>query len=179
MQERFRFCPILCYGSAKSCKQRSETDMNITASSLTTNLPNIDSFDNCSLDISVSEIISSMENCNPVTSNLTRIEDTLFTTALPGGQPDFEPTPGPSGIQKQNDFSPSKIRAYPKAPPRKLTNRPQRKRKCSVLTDSPEKNELQKEHKEKLNKTKKTRETKKGKGKGKRTMTKDREEKDS
>lgn len=100
----------------------------------------MDSIDNCSLDISISEIIKSIEDCDPLTSSLTRIEDTLFTKISSGGQPDFEPTPG---LQKQNDFSSSKIRRYPDALPRKLINRPQRKRKCSVLTDTQEKNELQ------------------------------------
>lgn len=173
------FAPSFVTDRPNPANNESETDVNITTSSLTTNLPNIDcSLDNCSLDISVSEIISSMENYDPTTSNLTRTEDTLLTTNLPGSQSDLEPTPGPSGLQQRNDFSPSKIRPYPKAPPRKLTNRPQRKRKCCVLTDTPEKNELEKEYEEKLDKIKKTQQTKKGKGKGKKSMTKDCEEND-
>lgn len=172
------FAPSYVTDRPNPASKESETDMNITASSLTTYLPNMDSFNNCSLDVSVSEIISSMENCDPLTSNSTRIEETLLETDLPGGQSDFEPTPGPSGLQKQNEFSPSKIKPYPKAAPRKLTNRPQRKRKCCVLTDTPEKNELEREYEEKLNKIKKIQETKKGKGNGKKTMTKHSKEND-
>lgn len=47
-----------------------------------------------------------------------------------------------------------------------------------MSSDPPEKNKLQKEYEEKLNKNKKTQKTKKGKEKGKRTRIKDREETD-
>lgn len=163
----YHFAPSYVTDRPNPASKESETDMNITAPSLTTNLSYTGSFDNCSLDISVSEIINSLENCDPITSNFTK-EDTLFKTDVRGGISDFEPTPGPSGLQKIKDFSPSKIRPYPKAPPRKLTNRPQRKRKCCVLTETPEKNELQNEYEEKLNKIKKKQETKNKKSNGKK-----------
>lgn len=43
-------------------------------------------------------------------------------------------------------FSPEAIRPLPKAPPRKLTNRGRRTRKSTIYTDTPEKEEIRREH---------------------------------
>lgn len=95
------------------------------------------------LDISTTEIIHQIETAN-------------------------EPTPSCSG---QNQFSPSKIRPLPKAPPRKTNMNGRRKRKSAVLTDTPEKEALRVEHEERIKKKQKIndkdKQKQKGKGKGK------------
>ncbi|KAG5874595.1 hypothetical protein JTB14_035608 [Gonioctena quinquepunctata] len=92
------------------------------------------------LDISTTEIISQIETAN-------------------------EPTPSCSSLQKT--FSPSKIRPLPKAPPRKTNTNSRRKKKSTVLTDTPEKEALQKEYEEEMKKKQKKYDKIKGKGKGK------------
>lgn len=83
-----------------------------------------------------------------------------------------EPTPSCSG---QNQFSPSKIRPLPKAPPRKTNTNCRRKRKSAVLTDTPEKEALRMEYEEKIKKKQKKddkdkgKEKRKGKGKGEKS----------
>jgi len=54
---------------------------------------------------------------------------------------------------KLKNFSSSKVRLLSKAPPRKRTAH--RKRKSAVLTDTPEKDALAKEHEEKMSKKQK------------------------
>ncbi|CAG5056014.1 unnamed protein product [Parnassius apollo] len=64
--------------------------------------------------------------------------------------------PGSSGIQsKFENFSPSKLRPFPKAAARKQSINSRRKRKSAVLTDTPEKDSLKKSMKKKLAKIKK------------------------
>ncbi|KAK2575359.1 hypothetical protein KPH14_000832 [Odynerus spinipes] len=63
----------------------------------------------------------------------------------------ISPTPGSSKVLTDStNFSPSKIRPYPKALPRKQTIQNRRKRKSAVLTDTPEKEALEKEYEEKI-----------------------------
>ncbi|XP_026826563.1 uncharacterized protein LOC113562203 [Ooceraea biroi] len=50
-----------------------------------------------------------------------------------------DPKPGPSGLQKQDNFSPEDIRPFPRAGLRLQTNRGRKRRKTAILTDTPEK----------------------------------------
>ncbi|XP_054717478.1 tigger transposable element-derived protein 4-like [Uloborus diversus] len=63
-----------------------------------------------------------------------------------------ETTPSCSGLSK---FSSSKIRPLPKAPPRKTNINTRRKRKSTVLIDTPEKEALRMEYEEKMNRKQK------------------------
>ncbi|CAG5035746.1 unnamed protein product [Parnassius apollo] len=115
-------------------------DVNVT-DNISLNLENPELLDSVpEVDISTTEIISQIETAN-------------------------EPTPSCSGLQKT--FSPSKIRPLPKAPPRKTNTNSRRKRKSTVLTDTPEKEALQKEYEEKMKKKQKKDDKIKGKVKGK------------
>lgn len=51
-------------------------------------------------------------------------------------------------------FSPEIVRPLPKAPARKLTNRGRKTRKSTIYTDTPEKEEIRKEHENRLKRTK-------------------------
>ncbi|CAK1581494.1 unnamed protein product [Parnassius mnemosyne] len=51
-------------------------------------------------------------------------------------------------------FSPEAVRPLPKAPPRKLTNRARKTRKSTIYTDTPEKEEIRREHENRLKRTK-------------------------
>lgn len=51
-------------------------------------------------------------------------------------------------------FSPEEIRPFPKAPPRKTTNRGRKTRKSTIYTDTPEKEEIRKEYDEKMKRAK-------------------------
>jgi len=60
-------------------------------------------------------------------------------------------------MQQVNDtevqrFSPETIRPHPKAPPRKQAANRQKKRKTAILTDTPEKNEIERQSHEKKSK---------------------------
>lgn len=94
------------------------------------------------------------------------------------------PQPGPSGLQAISTqlipFSPQDIRPLPRAGPRSETKRKCRKRKTAILTDTPEKNAIEEEYKQKnkakktiaqpnTGKTKKKMPSAKGKDKGKKT----------
>lgn len=60
------------------------------------------------------------------------------------------PVPGPSGLQAcfvNNTFSPEDVRPFPKAGMRKVTKRGRKKRRCAILTDTPEKTALEEEKK--------------------------------
>lgn len=118
-----------------------EPDIVNVTENLSLNLENPELLDSApELDISTTEIISQIETAN-------------------------EPTLSCSSLQKT--FSPSKIRPLPKAPPRKMNTNSRRKRKSTVLTDTPEKQALQKEYEEKMKKKQKKDDKVKGKGKGK------------
>ncbi|KAG5861957.1 hypothetical protein JTB14_005299 [Gonioctena quinquepunctata] len=91
------------------------------------------------LDISTTEIIRQIETAN-------------------------EPTPSCSSLQKT--FSSSKIRPLLKAPPRKTNTNSRRKRKSTVLIDTPEKEASQKEYEEKMKKNRKKMTKLKGKERG-------------
>lgn len=93
---------------------------------LSLNLENPELLDSVTeLDISTTEIINHIESVN-------------------------EPTPSCSGVQ--DIFSPSKIRPFPKAPPRKKNTVSRRKRKSTILTDTPEKEALRIEYEDKMKK---------------------------
>lgn len=51
-------------------------------------------------------------------------------------------------------FLPEAVRPFPKAGPRKMTNKGRKKRKAAVLTDTPEKNALEEEQRKSTKKTK-------------------------
>ncbi|KAF4116735.1 hypothetical protein G5714_001288 [Onychostoma macrolepis] len=53
--------------------------------------------------------------------------------------------PGISGLSPGQSFSPSVIRPFPKAGPRKTTVRTKKKRQSEILTDTPEKQALMQE----------------------------------
>ena len=65
------------------------------------------------------------------------------------------PVPGTSTADSSTFFSPEAVRPLPKAAPRSKSNRG-RKRKCAILTDTPEKTALEEEAKLKNNKKKST-----------------------
>ncbi|XP_053611421.1 uncharacterized protein LOC128675910 [Plodia interpunctella] len=106
-------------------------------------------------------------------------------------QRSHSPVPGPSGLQQISssqsfNFTPKDLRPLPQAGPRTATNKGRKKRKTAILTDTPEKNAIEEEYKQR-NKAKKTvlqAETEKrkrkfistkGKGKGKKTRKEDKE----
>lgn len=66
-------------------------------------------------------------------------------------------------LQKKKVRQLPKIRPLPKAPPRKTNTNSRRKRKSTVLTDTPEKDILQKEYEEKIKKKQKKDDKIKGK----------------
>ncbi|KAG5868725.1 hypothetical protein JTB14_013041 [Gonioctena quinquepunctata] len=82
------------------------------------------------------------------------------------------PQPGPSGLQATSTqlipSSPEDIRPLPRAGPRSGTERKYKKRKTAILTDTPEKNAIEKEYNQR-NKAKKTI-FQPHTGKGKRTL---------
>ncbi|XP_050676211.1 uncharacterized protein LOC126973109 [Leptidea sinapis] len=156
-------------------------------SNLTLDLENPELLDSApQLNISTNEIIQAIEtatNLLPDTINNITVspspnpacsQDIECLTTLPSADSSSFKNkielaiPGSSGIQSTfENFSPSKIRSFPKAEARKQSNHNRRKRKSAVLTDTPEKDSLQKEYEEKLAKTKKACDQNKGKGKGK------------
>ncbi|CAF4890988.1 unnamed protein product [Pieris macdunnoughi] len=123
--------------------EQSENVLNESAN-LSLNLEHPELLDSApEVDISTTEIIGHIETAN-------------------------KPTPSCSGL---NQFSPSKIRPLPKAPPRKTNIKCRRKRKSAILTDTPEKEALRVEYEEKMKKKQKKddKEKRKGKGKGKKS----------
>ena len=58
-------------------------------------------------------------------------------------------------VQMPKTFTPEHVRPFPKAPSRQQTNKGRKKRKSSILTDTPEKNALQEEVKKSTNKSRK------------------------
>nr|XP_053616775.1 uncharacterized protein LOC128678900 [Plodia interpunctella] len=119
--------------------EQSENAINVSEN-LSLNLEHPELLDSVpELDISTSEIIRHIETAN-------------------------QPTPSCSGL---NQFSPTKIRPLPKAPPRKTNMNTRRKRKSAVLTDTPEKEALRMEYEEKMKKKQKKDDKGKEKGKGK------------
>lgn len=61
------------------------------------------------------------------------------------------PVAGPSGVQfnsPPNAYSPKDVRPIPRAGPRTVTSRGRKKRKTAILTDTPEKNAIEEEYKE-------------------------------
>lgn len=92
-----------------------------------------------------------------------------------------QPEPLPS-TSNQSVFLPEALRPYPRAPPRKLGNRGRKIKKSTIYTDTPEKETVRKEYKERQKRLKNTQskkkilqtsteKTNKGKGKAKKKRT--------
>ncbi|KAI8440679.1 hypothetical protein MSG28_009033 [Choristoneura fumiferana] len=83
--------------------------------------------------------------------------------------------PNQPSTSRSNIFSPESTRPFPIAPPRVMPARGRKKRKSTIYTDTPEKEEIRKESEEKNRKRqakkvkKNITKTNKGKGKGKKT----------
>ncbi|KAK2578090.1 hypothetical protein KPH14_001323 [Odynerus spinipes] len=62
---------------------------------------------------------------------------------------DVQPSSSKSSSVIPSGFSPEEVRPYPKAPPRKTTNRGRKTKKSTIYTDTPEKDAVRKEYEKK------------------------------
>ncbi|CAH1993780.1 unnamed protein product [Acanthoscelides obtectus] len=126
--------------------------------------------------LSVQQLTANMSQCSQVPDrqqeNITADPEPLIT--LPGHQStdivqQISPKPSTSSqsipvLSNQTKnipspsttllFSPEAVRPLPKAPPRKSTNRGRKTRKSTIYTDTPEKEEIRREHENRLKRTK-------------------------
>lgn len=83
-------------------------------------------------------------NEEPENNSETETPDNTISSGINKSQTTSESHPG------RNEITPSTVRPFPKAMPRKLVNRGRKRGRCRILTETPEKTEIEMEHERKL-----------------------------
>lgn len=102
------------------------------------------------------QTISDLQQNLPTHTNSASSIEPLLTT--PPKTVQQLPSPVPS---TSTNFSPEEVRPFPKAPPRKTSNRGRKTRKSAIYTDTPEKEAIRNEYEEKERRMKAKQVTKK------------------
>ncbi|KAK2578344.1 hypothetical protein KPH14_005571 [Odynerus spinipes] len=97
-----------------------------------------------------SEQARNIQEMSPVSTTISEPDITHYLrTYSRSNSVDVQPSSSKSSSVILSGFSPEEVRPYPKAPPRKTTNRGHKTKKSTIYTDTPEKDAVRKEYEKK------------------------------